>query len=542
MNTVAAEAREPGVWSALWSALRLPIQILLLGLIILLLIWISTKIRVPLFDDISKALAGANVLETIVAMLVFFVGLAFAGFLWWVVGRYFALVASGKELSSLKDLPMGLPEGSIRSLLAMIVAVVGIPLLVFSEAMHLSGTVSGYLNGIITGVFGFYFGTRAAGSSGQALNQIADARNRADQAEDERDQAVATADAATSDAAASKQQADAATRSSGFAGTVSKLNREVAVASSILDVIAPALPPGILPSGLSTVVNDARTALDTVKGVTSDTVSDGQSQILQTAITAITGSGGGSAASLGSLIKTAAPMLSGLAIPGIGAVTALTALISVGFKLGSAEFARWRARVLAAPLAHGLIEFGTVTPDDAHAALLSSPIFAKAFAEEQDRPGFDADLADAVLRDDAVDRLWQRYGAPAGDVTAAAAPVAKKGQPALFTDRSQVQAGLTEFNQVLLAARCANDLPNGLPPTVTTVLSQAKDPQIRAAATLNFSQATLNQIVNAASKASTPAANSPTNAQAAFDALVTLVGTSRQKGDDLLGAISEATS
>jgi hypothetical protein len=269
--------------------------------------------------------------------------------------------------------------------------------------------------------------------------------------------------------------------------------------------------------------------LDAVRGVTSNTVSDSQSQVLQTAITAITASGGGISTSLGSLIKTAAPMLSGLAIPGIGAVTALTALISVGFKLGSAEYARWRARVLAAPLAHGLIEFGTVTPDDAHAALLTSPIFAKAFAEEQDRPGFDADLADAVLRDDAVERLWQRYG------------VAKEGQPALFTDRAQLQAGLTEFNQVLLASRSASDMPNGLPQTLITALSQAKDPGIRAAATTPFTQATLNQIVNAASKASTPAANSPPNAHAAFDALLTLVSTSRQKGDDLIGAISEAT-
>ena len=72
-------------------------------------------------------------------------------------------------------------------------------------------------------------------------------------------------------------------------------------------------------------------------------------------------------------------------------------------------------------------------------------------------------------------------------------------------------------------------------------LGQAKDPQIRAAVTAPFTQATLNQIVNAASKASTPAANAPNNTQAAFDALVTLVETSREKGDDLLGAISEAT-
>jgi hypothetical protein len=535
MNTVSAELATVGATqdsktrSALWLVVKLPTQILLIGLAVLLLVWITTHIRVPIFEGLAASLAGANVLVTIVALLVFFVGLAFAGFLWWVVGRYFALVSSGRELSSLKDLPMGLPEGSIRSLLAMIVAVVGIPLLVFSEAMHLNGTVAGYLNGIITGVFGFYFGTRSGGSAGQAVNQLADAKSRADQAEDARDQAVATAEVANSEAAASKQQADAATRASGFGGAVAKLSRDVGVASSILDVIVPALPPGILPSGLSTAVNTARTALDAVRGVTSNTVSDSQSQVLQTAITAITASGGGISTSLGSLIKTAAPMLSGLAIPGIGAVTALTALISVGFKLGSAEYARWRARVLAAPLAHGLIEFGTVTPDDAHAALLTSPIFAKAFAEEQDRPGFDADLADAVLRDDAVERLWQRYG------------VAKEGQPALFTDRAQLQAGLTEFNQVLLASRSASDMPNGLPQTLITALSQAKDPGIRAAATMPFTQATLNQIVNAASKASTPAANSPPNAHAAFDALLTLVSTSRQKGDDLIGAISEAT-
>jgi hypothetical protein len=505
---------------------KAPTQILLIGMTVLLLVWISTHIRVPVF---ATSLAGANVLETIVALLVFLVGLAFAGFLWWVVGRYFALVSSGRDLTSLKDLPMGLPEGSIRSLLALVVAVVGIPLLVFSEAMHLSGTVAGYLNGIITGVFGFYFGARNGGFSAQALNQLADAKSRADQADDAREEAVAAADAANNAAAASRQQADAAKRASGFSDTASKLKREVGVASSILDVIAPALPPGILPSGLSTAVTVARTALDAVPGATSSTVSASQSQALQSALTAITGSDNGSSASLGSLIKTAAPMLSGLGIPGVGTVTALVALISVGMKLGSAEYGRWRARVLAAPLAHGLIEFGTVTPDDAHAALLSSPIFAKAFAEEQDRPGFDANLADAVLRDDAVDRLWQLHGA------------AHEGQPPLFTDRAQLQAGLARFNQALLASRSSSDVPNGLPVSVTAVLGQAKDPNIRAAATTSFNQGTLNQIVNAASKASAPTANSPTGAHAAFDALVTLVGVTRQNGGDLVGALSEVS-
>src|SRR5262249_51878599 len=150
MNTVSTESATVG--STFWSVVKQPTRILLNGLAVLLLVWVATHIRVPAFDNIAASLAGINVLETIVALLVFLVGLAFAGFLWWAVDRFFALASTGKDLRSLSNLPMGLPEGSIRSVLALIVAVVGIPLLVFSEAMHLSGTVAGYLNGIITGV------------------------------------------------------------------------------------------------------------------------------------------------------------------------------------------------------------------------------------------------------------------------------------------------------------------------------------------------------------------------------------------------------
>jgi hypothetical protein len=537
----------------IWSVVKLPAQILLVGLSILLLAWLSSHVYLPVFNHLVTMLSdthagGADpddhpILQTVVALSIFIVGLSFAGFLWWVVERYFSLISSGKmtadQLSDLKDLPMGLPEGSVRSVLALIVAVVGIPLLAFSKVIKLDPAIGGYLNGIITGVFGFYFGTRSGIVSNQAIDQITDAKSRADQAEDDRDQAQAETQQTKSLAQVGLQAATAAARAAGFGSTVSKLNRELGVASTILDVIEPALPLGILPAGLATAVTTAQTALDAVQGVTKDTVTDGQQSLLQDAVGALLGgassaaSGGaatsGSSAALGALIKTAAPMLSSLGIPGVGEVTALVALLSVGMKLGSQEYGRWRARVLAAPLAHGLIEFGTVTPDDAHAALLDAPLFAKAFAEEKDRPGFDADLADAVLRDDALERLWQRYG------------TATAGQPPLFVDRAHLETALAEFDQVLLATRSANDMPQGLPDPVTTALRGAKHPEIRAAATTTFTRDSLNKIVNAASKASTPAAATPKNTQAAFDALITLVGHSRQKGIDLIGSLAEVT-
>jgi hypothetical protein len=511
-------------YAVLWSVLKLPTQILLTGSAVLLILWGSSLFHFLALERLGAALSGVELVPSFVAILFFLVGLSFTVFLWWIAGHYFSLISSGKltedALADLKDLPIGLPEGTVRAVLALIVAVMGLPLLLFSHALSLSSEITGYLNGIIAGVFGFYFGSRTAGVPTKALNQIVDANGRAAQAEDAKNDAQ-------KEAAVAKVQVGDATRAATFSPTVSKLSRDLSIGSTILDVIAPALPAGILPAGLSTAVATAKSALDAVQGVKPDAATDAQQQIVQSALGAVLGSGGTS--SLGSLITAAAPMLAGLGIPGLTPVSALVALLSVGAKLGSQEYQRWRARVLAAPLAHGLVEFGTVTPDDAHAALQDSPIFAKAFAEERDRAGFDADLADAVLRDDALDRLWQRYGA------------GTPGQRPLFSNQAELEAGLAEFGQALLASRAASDIPDSLPPIVNAALAQAKNPAMRPASPNALSRDSINQIINTASKASAPGTNVPVQAHAAFDALVTLVGQSRQGGVDLVGAIAEVT-
>jgi hypothetical protein len=511
-------------YGVLWSVLRLPTQIILTGAAVLLVLWGCTLFHFAALERLGAALSGVQLVPTVVAVLFFLVGLSFAAFLWWVVGRYFNIVTSGKVspdiLATLKDLPVGLPEGTVRAILALIVAVIGLPLLLFSHVLTLNSEISGYINGIIAGVFGYYFGSRTTGIPNKALNQIVDANGRAVQAESDRNDAQqAAADA--------QAQAGTASRAATFGPAVSKLQRDVSIGSTILDVIAPALPAGILPAGLSTALTTAKTALDAVNGVTAATATDSQQQTVQTALGALLGSSGSGTSALGSMISAAAPMLAGLGIPGLTPVSALVALLSVGVKLGSAEYQRWRARVLAAPLAHGLVEFGTVTPDDAHAALLESPIFLKAFAEVRDGPGFDANLADKVLRDNALDLLWQQYGG------------GTSGQPPLFSSQSELEAGLVEFDQALLASRGAGDIPDSMPAALTATLSQAKDPAMRPGAAGTLTQSSLNQIVNAASKASAPGSSVATPAHAAFDALVTLVGHARQAGVDLVGAMSE---
>ncbi|NDG50871.1 MAG: hypothetical protein EBY30_17995, partial [Rhodospirillales bacterium] len=115
----------------------------------------------------------------IIAGLIFLVGLAFAGFLWWLAARSFALLGqpgtTPEHIAALRDLPMGLPEGTVRAILALIVGVVGLPLLLFAAALNLSDAVAGYVNGIIAGVFGYYFGARATTPDAQANRRVAEA-------------------------------------------------------------------------------------------------------------------------------------------------------------------------------------------------------------------------------------------------------------------------------------------------------------------------------------------------------------------------------
>jgi len=103
------------------------------------------------------AAPGATGLPALIGMMIFLIGIGFAAFLWWLAARSFALVANpaiGPErLAGLRDLPLALPEGTVRALLALIVGVIGLPLLLFSKTLGLTDAIAGYVNGIVTGVF-----------------------------------------------------------------------------------------------------------------------------------------------------------------------------------------------------------------------------------------------------------------------------------------------------------------------------------------------------------------------------------------------------
>jgi hypothetical protein len=533
------DGNEPGGKAFARDVLRLPVRILAAGFAILIpaLIWnymIGTGVAWSFPSALNPSWA-----EMFVAMLVFGAGISLVVMLWWLTARFFRLLESrtvdAATMAVIKDMPMGLPDGTVRAILALVVAMVGLPMLVFQGVLNLEPEIAGYINGIVAGVFGFYFGTRTSGVPANAVDRMADAHQTAirktEEAADAKVQAAnaqGAIEAAETSAArvtsAATEQVQRARDAAGFDDNLSKVERHLALARTIVKDFATALPPGLIPPGTGEMLADAEQTVAALRSVTSATATREQVDQLAT----ITGTLAGSASPLATLLKNAAPLLANvLPLPGLGQLARLVTLLGVGARLGSSQYLRWRARVLAAPVGQRLVEFGTVTPELIHAALQQAPRLAHALAP-RDQDKVELELANMIASPDAAGMLLAAFG-PQGSIA-----------PDLVPDAAAAQAGIAQLQQALLALYAANDVQ---PETVQQVADAVAQPALPELAELSstlraMAPATLNQLVDSVAGLSADK-DLPEDQRAAFDALVSLVDAARRQHIDLLAAIAE---
>jgi len=403
-----------------------PLKILLIGLAgvaVLLAARLAGLGLGPLFAAPSN----------LAAVLVFFVGLGFAAFLWWLASRCFALLrdpaTTPEQLAALRELPLALPEGTVRALLALIVGVIGLPLLLFSQSLALNDAVAGYVNGIIAGVFGYYFGARSTTPEAQAARRLGDAlevQNRANEA------------LRTSEAAA-RATAESAQHPNQVADAVARLERHLAVARILVQRLGPALPAGLIPPQAGALLEQAAKVLTEARSLPD-------LGALQAVTSVLTGRDGPFSA----LLRAAAPLLP--AVTG-GPLGGVALLLGVGWSLGAAAWTRFRARLLDAPHNPNLFEPGSISPASAELRLAEAPIFARLFTVRAVEPGFLASLLDACLRPDAAERLWARFPG--------------------FASPAEAEEGLTEFRRALLDERVEADLTPDLIARVSQSLNGA---------------------------------------------------------------------
>ncbi|MBK1679631.1 hypothetical protein [Rhodocyclus tenuis] len=489
--------------TALWEVFKGPLTLILYGIAGVIVV-LAIK-ATGLFQDVAGFLTFGKSAERI-ATLVFLVGLGFAAFLWWLCARYFQLLREANPgenlLSSLKDLPMALPEGTVRAIIALIIGVVGLPLLVFSKELGLSDAIAGYVNGIIIGVFSYYFGTRANAGDAQTTRQTVKMLDTAQATN-------ATLEQKVNELNGEVEQVDGlktSLQASDFDRQTTRLQEQLTQAEVLIDVLGPALPKGLIPDGAGDALKTAQQVLETARKlkageITGETVT----QVASAAETLIGKS------PLTALLKTAAGAMPALANLTPAAGVAL--LLGVAWRLGSDQYRRWVARVLDAPYDPQLISLGLITPTSAEIALKDCPIFKKAFADRLQQPAFISDLLDAVLRDDAADRLWAAYGA----------------KSECFASRGELEQGLNEFRGALLWDQSASDISQ----------TQIREAQAVLAGTPLAGGEPAPEQVNAALREIATNSNASDEQRSALQALVLLVGSLRQAKLDPLKLIAE---
>jgi hypothetical protein len=484
--------------AALLALVKLPFQIVMVGAAIILVLKAAQWIDIPGVGTLAAALNQGDGIANVAGLLVFLIGIGVGVFAWWMSSKFFVLLRDPAippdRLVNLKDLPLGLPEGTVRALLALIVGLVGLPILLFSKSLQLDAAIAGYVNGIVMSVFAFYFGTRSGAGDAQTARQLAGTLSTVQGDVRAAEQRATAAEGRVTEAAAD------ATRPTRLQEGIGQVDRHLAAAEVLVNVLGPALPKGLIPDGASDLLRRARSAAEGASAIAGGEITE---------------------ASVGAVVKAGQDLLGGSpvagllgkaagALPGIGALgpaAGVAIVLGLGWQLGSAEYRRWRARVLAAPYESKLIDFGVITPSSAEVRMDRCAIFSRVFATKRQEAGFFATLLDAVARDDAPDRLWTLYG----------------GDAALFTSREEMQEGLDEFRRALLADQAANDVK---PETVAAV-----------AATLGVPPPSVDAVNKVLDAGVNPAATD--EEKAALEALVMMVGNLRDKKIDPAQLIAE---
>ncbi|MGG5810184.1 hypothetical protein [Falsiroseomonas sp. CW058] len=390
-------------------------------------------------DAGGQLLAGAVVVGV---MLVFLVGA------WFLLRRLAAEMpakldaegGSGATLAGrLLDLPLGVPEGSIRALLSVFIIVFGFLMLAFAGPLGLRAGEA--LTGFIGAVISFYFASRSNERSAQTAEAAKQAADQATAAVSRASDAVNSAAAAATQAGAAATSAAASAAAGGaVAGVTPEQQARLALLrdaqgrlQSLRSLIAVA---GSLGVGTGAVAGADR-ALERVDGLLARIapVLGGQAnaetmgRLAEEAGTAIRDLGAlgpvGTAvadamATIGRVAAGSAPIAGALGgLFGGGAVAGPAGLVAAvvvgGLQLVKEKerFDRWKAAMLDTPLDLGLLP-PVMESGLAAAALLRAPLLAGRLA-----PGGTVEPALAL-------GVWDVAGAPAGQVPAPARDVAAR--------------------------------------------------------------------------------------------------------------------
>ncbi len=334
----------------------------------------------------------------------------FMGYLFYLQKKFFQGCQEEKQMATFFNSPAGLPVGTIRAVIALIIITVSLSLIVLSVFDVGVGKFPDMLVGLLGTVLGFYFGSRSAGvEDGAAQQQIKELKTQ-------RDEAVNKQDATQSDS------------------LISKIKDGIAMSKTALQ---------FLPEAERNKYGEYISKLD--QGLTMvDSISRSgdlkQAAAKASEIYDIFRKGNPAQGAFNNAIQAFGQIL-GNTVPVVAIASTVIVLCT---KLAGTVYQKWKARVLHAPFSPAIIPLKIVDANTGFTLLISSPIFKKVFAEElnnNDRPFMDS--VTALLGKADVEDFWAKYRER-------------------FASREQFETGLEEFRRAAVDLELQGDISSSL--------------------------------------------------------------------------------
>jgi hypothetical protein len=303
--------------------------------------------------------------------------LVVGGFFWYMFTlqkKFLKACEEEDQLNLFSNAPAGLPVGSVRSILTLMIIIFALYLFAI-QAFRGDGEIKfpDALAAILSAIIGFYFGSRSASKKDE--DKILD-ESREQLKEAKEKQYEGKAESVVNDISSKLKTAQAVMNflpddlRKKYSPTLNKVTDYVGKAKGLLENDA-----------FSKAVDQAGSALNVFKkdNPIKDIVS-----------------------------KTAKSF--GAVVSGIPPLAIVGAVVSVSGVLAGVAYNRWRARILNAPFSPTVAPLKLVDPDTGYILTLGSPILKEAFKEQlegQDRPFLEKITQDFLQKE--TDEIWPEY-------------------------------------------------------------------------------------------------------------------------------------
>lgn len=387
----------------------------------------------------SNPLGGTQIWWTLGTILLLFVivggGL---GYMFLLQKRFLNACREENQLSLFFQSPAGLPEGTVRSVIALVIITTSLYLaiLVFFNAGGDNSKFPEVLSGLVGAVIGFYFGSRSAGKGEESALQgeIKIIKAQRDNIEAEK----------------VGMQSDS---------LVNKIEKGIAMSKSVSILLPEHLRKkyddtiGKLEDGLKNVEN--LTGLGNIKdaAVKAGEVFDlfkGENPVRDIYTNGVT--------AIGKVIGGSVP-----------AVAVIMAVVAAGVKLTGVLYQKWKNRILNAPFNLAELPLRVVDASTAYTLLRSSPKFKNAFAQELDERNWPfIETAFKLLQQEDVEQFWA-------------------GHKNRFESRQDFEEGVREFRKAAVDMELQDIEPalfakaGGLKPFMASMEKIHSDPEAKAA-------------------------------------------------------------